>query len=369
MISVSILRGFLYKEFKQSLRDPRMKFILFVAPIIQLILFGIAISTDVKNVHLWAEPDSKDYVLQHIYQHSIVSKWFLPATDSRNVDPFEFLRGGKVGVALIPPPGGLTRAIGRKAADLQVLIDATNVIQAQSVELYIKNITASVAAQDLKIQPPKNPVDFVIRVLFNPSLKTDYFMVPGVMCILMCVVSVILTSMSITREKEEGTFEALISAPILSTEIILGKTVPYVVIAMGDLPLILFAAIGLFDLPMRGSLLVLVLASFVFVCSTVAIGTLISTFAKNQQQSMLGGMLFLFPAIMLSGLMFPLENMPLVIKWLSYLDPLSHFLVLLRNIMLKGGEIHFIMFHISVLALMAMFFVCISFKRFRTTLQ
>lgn len=369
MISIKLLRGFFLKEFKQALRDPRMKFILFIAPIIQLVLFGIAISTDVKNIRLWAEPTSNDYVLQHIYEHSIASQWFLPATDNHNIEPFELLRGGKIDAALISPPGGLTKALERGTADLQLLIDATNVIQAQSVELYIKNITTGVVTQDLKLQPQDQPIAFAVRVLFNPTLQTSYFMVPGVMCMLMCVVSVVLTSTSITREKERGTFEMLISAPISATAVILGKTIPYVIIALCDVPLILSAAVFLFGVPMRGSLLILMLASLAFVCSTVAIGTLISTFSKNQQQSMLGGFLFLFPANMFSGLMFPLENMPLVMKWLSYIDPLSHFLALLRNIMLKGGESHFIAFHIGILILMATGFVYISFKRFRTTLQ
>jgi len=369
MISLPLLRGFFRKEFKQAVRDPRMKFVLFIAPIIQLILFGVAISADVKNIRLWAEPDSKDYVLRHIYEHSIASQWFLPAVDNRNIEPFELLRSGKIDAALISPPGGLNRALGRGTADLQLLIDATNVIQAQSVELYIKDITASVVAQDLKLQPQNPPINFSMRVLFNPYLQTAYFMVPGVMCMLMCIVSVVLTSMSITREKERGTFEMLISAPISATEVILGKTIPYVIISMCDMPLILAAAVFLFGVPLRGSLLILMLASLAFVCSTVAIGTLISTFAKNQQQAMLGGFLFLFPANMFSGLMFPLENMPMVMKWLSYLDPLSHYLALLRNIMLKGNEIHFIAFHIGVLILMAIGFVYISFKRFRTTLQ
>jgi len=369
MISISLLRGFLAKEFKQALRDSRMKFILFVAPLIQLVLFGVAISTDVKNIRLWTKFDSKDYVLRHVYERSIESKWFVSALDIDTVEPYNLLRAKKIDTAMVPPPGGFTRALGRGTADLQLLIDATNVIQAQSIELYMKNIIKSTVQQDLRIEPLPSPINFVTRVLFNPTLETPYFMIPGVICLLMCVVSVVLTSTSITREKERGTFEMLISAPISSTEIILGKTLPYVIIAMGNVPFILFAAVTLFDVPMRGSLLVLLLAALAFVCSMVAIGTLISTFAKNQQQSMLGGLLFIFPAILLSGLMFPIENMPMFMRVISYLDPLSHFLMLLRNIMLKGGEIHFVLFHVGVLILMAMVFIYISFKRFHTTLQ
>jgi ABC-2 type transport system permease protein len=363
------LGGFLRKEFKQALRDPRMRMLLFVAPIIQLTLFGIALSNDVKNIRLWTQPDSRDTVLQHVYERAVESKWFLPGVGDRSADPFELLRAGKIDVALIPPPGGLTRAIERGDADLQLLVNATNVIQAQSVEGYLKNIVNRVIQDDLKIKPPDLPVQFDVRVLYNPTLETSYFMVPGVMCILLCMTSLILTSMSITREKELGTFEMLISAPVSASEVIYGKTIPYVVLGMATVPLILAVAVFGFGVPMRGSLLVLLIASFAFVCTAVAIGTLISTFARNQQQSMLGGFLFLFPAILLSGLMFPLENMPTIMKWVSYADPLAHFLSLLRNILLKGGEPGFITLHVAVLVVMAVVSVLVSFRRFHTTLQ
>ncbi len=363
------LRGFLRKEFKQALRDPRMRMLLFVAPIIQLTLFGIALSNDVKNIRLWAQPDSRDTVLQHVYEHAVASKWFLSGVGDRNADPFELLRAGKIDAALIPPPGGLTRALGRGNADLQLLVNATNVIQAQSIEGYVKNIVNHVVEDDLKVEPPELPVRFDVRVLYNPTLETSYFMVPGVMCILLCMTSLILTSMSITREKELGTFEMLISAPVSVSEVVYGKTIPYVVLGMATVPLILAVAVFGFGVPMRGSLFVLLLASFAFVCTAVAIGTLISTFARNQQQSMLGGFLFLFPAILLSGLMFPLENMPLIMKLVSYVDPLSHFLALLRNILLKGGEPGFVALHVAVLVVMAVVSVLVSFKRFHTTLQ
>lgn len=373
MISMSLLRGFLRKEFLQALNDPRMKFILFLSPVMQLILFGIALSTNVKNIRLWTEPAPEDYFMQHIYQHSIASGWFVPSKYGRVVEPFNLLRSGKVDAALISPPGGLTKAVGRHEANFQFLIDATNVIQAQSVEAYMKNISNSVITKDTKLLsgklPEGLPIAFSVRVLFNPSLQTSYFMIPGVMSMIICIVAVILTNTSITREKEGGTFEMLISAPISSVDVILGKTLPYVIISICDVPLILFAAIFLFGVPMRGSVIILLLASIAFVCSVVAIGTLISTFSKNQQQSMLGGLLFIFPANMFSGLMFPLENMPFVMKCLAYIDPLSHFVSILRSIMLKGNDFRFIAYHTAVLVLMAIIFITISFKRFRTTLQ
>ena len=363
------LAGFLGKELKQALRDPRMRILLFLAPIVQLILFGVAISNDVKNIRLWVQFDSSDTVLQHVYERALASRWFLPADADRNSDPFELLRAGKIDAAVIPPPGGLTRAIARGDADLQLLVNATNVLQAQSIDSYLRNIVTRVVAEDLQREPPEPPIRFDTRVLYNATLETSYFMVPGVMAMLIIINTMILTSMSISREKELGTFEMLISAPVTASEVVFGKTIPYVVLGMGTVPLILGVAVIGFHVPMRGSLVMLAIASLAFVCTSVAIGALISTFAQNQQQSMMGGFLFLFPAILLSGLFFPIENMPLAMKWLAYADPVTHFLALLRNIMLKGGELDFALQRIGILTLMALVSGYISFKRFHTTLQ
>ncbi|BAU48338.1 ABC transporter permease [Sulfurifustis variabilis] len=365
----STLGGFIRKELKQALREPRMRLLLFLMPVVQLTLFGVALSNEVKNVRLWAPIEANDTVLRHVYDRAVASGWFLPAEADRNADPIELLRAGRIDAALVPPPGGLTRELGRGTANLQLLLDATNVLEAQSIEGYVRNIVARVVHEDLEVEPPESPIRFDTRVLYNPTLETAYFMVPGVMAMLMIVTSLVLTSMSITREKELGTFEMLISAPVTASEVILGKTVPYVVLGMATFPLILGVAVFGFGVPVRGSLPVLGFAALVFVCTAVAIGTLISTFAQNQQQSMLGAFLFLFPAILLSGLMFPVENMPEAMKWMSYVNPVTHFLALLRNILLKGGELVFVAERIGVLLLMAVVSVYVSFKRFHTTLQ
>jgi ABC-2 type transport system permease protein len=366
---MSTLAGFLSKELKQALRDPRMRILLFLAPIVQLVLFGVAISNDVKNIRLWVQFDSSDTVLQHVYERALASRWFLPAGADRNSDPFELLRAGKVDAAVIPPPGGLTRAIERGDADLQILVNATNVLQAQSIDSYLRNIITRVVAEDRQREPPEPPIRYDTRVLYNATLETSYFMVPGVMAMLMIINTMILTSMSISREKEMGTFEMLISAPVTVSEVVFGKTIPYAVLGMASFPLILGVAMIGFHVPMRGSLVMLTIASLAFVFTAVAIGTLISTFAQNQQQSMMGGFLFLFPAVLLSGLFFPIENMPLAMKWMAYVDPVTHYLALLRNIMLKGGELDFALQRIGILTLMALVSGYISFKRFHTTLQ
>lgn len=363
------LRAFLRKEFRQALRDTRMRLLLFVAPMIQLTLFGLAISTDVKNVDLWAQPDANDWVLAHIYERSVQGEWFRPAPGDHATNPFERLRAGEADAALVAPPGGVTRALQRGTADLQLLVDATNVLEAQAVEYYVRSIATRVVEDDLHAQRPESPIRFDVRVLFNPTLETAYFMVPGVMVMLLSITTIILTSMSLTREKEAGTFEMLIAAPVRPVEVILGKTIPYLALGLAQVPLILGVAVLGFGVPMRGSLTVVLLASLAFVCSTVAIGTLISTLASNQQQSTMAGFMFLFPAVLLSGLMFPIENMPEVMKWVAYLDPLMYFLALLRNIMLKGGDPGLVTGHALILVAMAAVLIVVSFRRFRTTLQ
>lgn len=361
------LLGFIKKEFKQALRDPRMRAMLFVAPVMQMTLFGVAISTDVKNLRLAVQMAPNDKAMGQIYDHAMNSGWFIPAK-AHEIDPFQMIQKDEADAVLVAPRGGLTQAIQRGRGEVQLLVNASNVIRAQSVENYMKGIVASVIPSYLRQEVPKPPIEFDVRILYNPTMRTAVFMVPGVMSLLICLITVLLTSMSISREKEIGTFEMLISAPVTPVEIILGKTIPYVLLGVCNIPLILIVAVFVFGVPMQGSLLVLGLSAVVFVCTTVAIGTLISTVTRTQQQSMMGGFLFMFPAIQLSGLMFPLENMPPAMKVLAYLNPITYFLQLLRNIMLKGGSWQVVATHVTALSAMAIAIIFISFKRFRTTL-
>ena len=362
------LIGFIRKELTQTLRDPRMRVMLFVMPMIQLTLFGVAISNEVKNIRLAVLFDSNDTVLRHVYERALAGRWFIPAKGREN-DPFKMIQAGEADAVLVPPPGGFTRALGREEAPLQLLVNATNVVQAQSVEGYLNSIIQQTIRDDLHTTPPPSPIQMDVRVLFNPDLETSVFMVPGTMCMLMIITTLVMTNVAIVREKEMGTFEMLISAPVSSSEVIYGKTIPYVLLGMSNFPLILAVAVFIFRVPMRGSLLVLFAATFVFVCTAVAIGTLISTYCSNQQQASLAGFLFLFPMIMFSGLMFPLENMPTALQWLSEFDPMAHFMGLLRNIMLKGGEPRYAVIHITALAVIALVSILTSFARFKTTLQ
>jgi ABC-2 type transport system permease protein len=362
------LMGFIKKELIQSLRDPRMKFLLFVLPLVQMTLFGVSISNEVKNIRLAANFDNRDYILRDIYERAIEGKWFIPAKSSGELDPFKLIQGGEADAVLIPPPGGFTKAVGRGSAPLQLLVNATNVLEGQAVESYIASIANEVVKGHLKNPARISPVKFEMRVLYNPSLDTSIFMVPGVICMLMMMTTMNLAMAAFVREKELGTFETLISAPVSRYELIFGKTIPYIILGMVNYPILLSIAFFVFKVPLRGSFLALTISSFVFVCTSVSIGTLFSTFLKNQQQANLGSFLFLFPAIMFSGLMFPLENMPTIFQWIAYTDPLAHYLGLLRNIMLKGGGLKYVFIHTSVLMGMTVICTFLSFKRLRTNL-
>ncbi|MCB4756551.1 MAG: ABC transporter permease [Elusimicrobia bacterium] len=360
--------GFVKKELIQAVRDIRMRILLFVMPVVQLTIFGLALSTEVRNIRLGAFFLPHDILARRIMEHSLSSRWFLPARGPFQ-DPIEAIRSGRAEAILIAPPEGLTAAVERGRGRLQILIDATNAVRARSIENYLQTIINQ-TLQGLSKRPAAAPLlTFDVRVLYNPSMKTSIFLVPGVMVMILCLLTIILTSMAMAREKELGTFETLISAPVRNWEILLGKTLPYFLLGMADVPLIMGAGMILFGVPMRGELWELFLSAALFIATTVSVGILISTIAKNQQQAMMGGFMFLFPAMLLSGIMFPLENMPELFRWVTYANPLKYFVESLRNIMLKGGDPMVVWRNIGAMGLLAGFSIWASFKRFTQTLN
>jgi ABC-2 type transport system permease protein len=354
------LRGFLKKEFIQTLRDKRMRVVLFVAPVVQLTIFGVALSNEVRRVRLAASFSTNDTAVQTILNKSFASGWFIPATVEGS-DPYRWLESNEAEVVLVAPPGGLLKAVGRGEGALQVLVDSRNVIRAQAIENYLKAIVP--ASVPVEFPPMLGGLQFDVRVLYNPTLLTSVYMVPGVMCMLVCLVTILLTSMALAKERETGTLETLIAAPLKPWELLAGKTVPFVVLGFLEIPLILGTGILLFQVPARGSIPLLLFAGAIFVCATVSLGVLIALLGKSQQQAMLGGLLFLLPAVLLSGLLFPLENVPWALRWLGDINPLAHFISLIRNLLLKGGNFHFYLQHL--LALTGLAAVCIGLAYFR----
>lgn len=361
--------GFFKKELVQTLRDPRMRIMLFVMPIIQMTIFGVAISTETRNIKLAAQYQPNDTLTRRVVERCYSSKWFIPAKGIQGTDPFRWIQSGQADAVLVAPEKGVTRAVGRGKASLQLLIDSSNITKAEAIESYTQATLSQVLGEAYP-QTKQNPrVRFVVRYLYNPEMVTSVFMVPSVLCMILLMVTLILSSSSMAREKEMGTLETLLSSPATTTEIMLGKTLPYVALGMIEFPLVIAVAVYGFGVPMRGSFLVLMLCALIFMCNAVALGILLSTFVKNLQQSSMAGFLFIFPAIQLSGVLYPVENMPWLLKYCAYFDPIMYFVNLLRNIMLKGGDFQVVAFNAGALVVMAIFAIGIASKRFHQTLN
>jgi ABC-2 type transport system permease protein len=362
-----VVWGFIRKEFAQTLRDPIMRVFIFVAPLIQLSVFGLAINTDFRNLNLAVIASPADAAARELSERIFATGWF-NRIEARSAEPLAVLQNGSADAVLVVPVGGIDRAVARGNASLQLLVDAQNAVKARTLDAYIQSIAAQFVI-DRYGAPAAGPVAFATRVLYNPALETSFFMIPGIMALIMCLVTIMLTSMSLAREKELGTFESIIASPLSVREILLGKTVPFIIIGLMDAAFIMTVGTLLFAVPFRGSFPLLVLAALIFVCATVSIGTLISTVARNQQQAMMGTLLFLFPAMLMSGLFFPIENMPLAIRWIAYIDPFTYFINLIRNLMLKGTIPARYWPNLGVLTLMTVTTVLIAARRFRQTLN
>ena len=361
--------GFFRKELVQTLRDPRMRIMLFVMPVIQMTLFGVAISTETRNIKLAAVYGPNDYLMARVVQRCYSSQWYVPAKGLAGTDPFKWVQSGQADAVLVAPEKGLTHGVGAGGASLQLLVDASNITKAQAVESYTQAILNQVMGEAYPQVHPNPPVHFAVRYLYNPELKTAVFMVPSVLCMILLMVTFILTSSSIAREKEAGTMETLLSSPATTTEILLGKSLPYVLLGMADFPLVIAVAVFGFGVPMRGSLWLLMLCAFIFMCNTVALGILFSTFVKDLQQSSMGGFLFIFPAIQLSGVLYPVENMPWLLKYCAYLDPIMYFVNLMRSIMLKGDDFQVVAVNAGALLVMGVLAIWVASRRFHQTLN
>lgn len=382
---LALVWAFVKKELVQVLRDPKMKFILFVTPVVQMTLFGLALNSEMTNIRLYARPMMNDPLLNDIHRDAVASGWFL-RDDGREAmvgEDVSAFRSGKVETALYAPAGGLTKAFEKNEGTVQAVIDGSNLIRARSIANYWGNIisravaarlgksdTAEFAAeaQSKPSDVARTPIAFAVRILYNPEMVSAYNLVPGVLCMLMCIITIMLTSMSIAKEKEIGTFETLISAPVPVSVILLGKTIPYIIIGCVNLPLVFFVAVAGFGVPMRGSYFWLGLATLFFLITTVSIGTLISTISRNQQQAMMGSFIFLLPAILLSGILYPIDSMPPVLKLVAALDPLMYYITLLRNIMLKGGDVGVVLINTGALFLISLVSVAIAFRSFKLKL-
>jgi len=338
------LRRLVWKEFLELRQNPRLFGLVIVAPIIQLTMLGYAATTDVKEVPVVVADGDRSPASRNLIARFAASPNFAvidTVTTVREVDPF--LQRGDAWIALGIPQGYGAALAQREPVALQVVADgsdsnSTTVALGYATALvgeYAAALAADAAGGATAGAAPG--IDMRIRVWFNPQLESRFFMIPGVLALLLLLVTANLAAMAVVREKELGTLEQLNVTPLRRWELIVGKLLPYGVIAFVDVLLVTAVAVLWFEVPFRGSFTLLLATSMIYVLCTLGLGLLISTISDTQQQAMMTAtFFFLTPMIYLSGFIFPIENMPRVIQYATYLIPLRYFLVIVRGIFLKG---------------------------------
>jgi ABC-2 type transport system permease protein len=334
----------LIKEFLQGLRDPKMKGVIFIAPIIQLLLFGYAVSTDVKQVATAVYDLDQTQESRDLLSRFFASGYFQPKKHVTHISQIrDLLDHGKVSTAIQINRGFASALSSHQKVPIQMIVDGTDSntatvtisYAAQIVRDYNRNL--ELEAIGLPTGAPLNRgVDLESRVWFNINLESRMFYLPGVIALIGMLITLMLTSMAIVREREIGTMEQLIVTPLRPVELILGKLLPFALIALFDMTLITTVAAFWFEVPIKGSLPLLFASMVLFLLPSLGIGLFISTISTTQQQAMMTTFFFFFPANLLSGFAFPIENMPEIVQWFTYLNPLRYFLVIIRGIFLKG---------------------------------
>lgn len=373
------VRHMLIKEFIQIFRDPRMKAVIFLMPMIQLMVFGYAVTTDVKNVKTAVYDLDNSMTSRELVARFAETDYFDVAFYAKNPQHVrEMIDQGHVRAVLQINKGFENNVRAGKTAAVQMIIDGTDSNTAGIVLDYSAKISGRFSQEILndrliRIRGAEGEMPFTVnletRAWFNENLESRNFYVPGVIAIIVMLITLMLTGMAVVREKEIGTMEQIMVTPITPAEFILGKTIPFALIGFIDVILITVLGVYWFDVPIRGSIILLFAATALYLMTTLGVGLLISTVSQTQQQAMMSTFFFYFPAVLLSGFMFPIANMPLVIQWLTYLNPLRYFLIIVRGIFLKGVGPEVLWPQMAALAVMGLLVLWVASKRFKKTLS
>ncbi len=377
------LRHLLRKEFIQVFRDKRLRVYIFLPPMIQLIIFGYAANLDVHHIKTAVldqarSPDSR--ALIQTFQRS--GYFDLTAYLSRPDDLHSLFDRGRITLAVSIPAEFSARLNSGRSVPVQIILDGTDSQAAQVAASYATRLILRFGQEKLhhrlavmkgflerdtgqKIERLMRGVEVASRVWYNPNLTSRNFFVPGIVALILTIMILSLTSMSIVREREMGTLEQLLVTPITPGEFILGKTIPFGLIGLAQVSLVLLVGVLWFKVPFAGSVIFFYLASSLYLITSLGLGLLISTVSRTQQQAMTTTFLFLFPAILFSGFMFPIANMPRLIQWITYLNPLRYFITIMRDIFLKGSPWFELAFPLAALGLMGPLILILAASRVR----
>lgn len=367
--------SFVRKEFYHIFRDVRTMMILLAMPIVLIILFGYAITTEIKRVPIAIFDQSRDELTLKMTDRLKASEYFeLYASVDSYEEARSLFRQGKAHVVIVFPP----QYASTPDAQVQVLADATDPNEATQLTAYCSAIIAEqLQAEAIRNQPSvaiaRSPsgkgITPVVHLLYNPQMKGAYNFVPGVMGLILILICAMMTSIGIVKEKEMGTMEVLLVSPLKPVYIILAKAVPYLLLSMVNIATILLLSYFLLGVPINGSLALLLAISVLYAIVSLCLGLLISTIADTQQAAMLiSGIALMLPIMLLSGMMFPIENMPAILRWLSNIVPAKWYIMAVKDVMIKGLPALSILREIGILLLMGIVLVALSVKRFKIRL-
>jgi len=365
-------RGFVTKEFKQIYRDKRTLVVLFGMPVIMMVLFGFAIRNEIDGAQIGILDLSKDEVTRTITQKLEASKSFQVRVYLENYDEVEGLfRQGDIKEIVVFEPGFQEKLVRKNVANIQIITDATDPNLANLVQSYTSNVVRDyVQILNREAQVQQAGIQPQVRMMYNPELRSVNLFVPGLIAVILMLVSALMTSISITREKEMGNMEILLVSPLKPYHIIIGKVLPYMVLSVVNVITILVLAEFVFHVPFEGSYLFFFLESGLFIMTALALGVFISSASNNQQTAMMVSLAgLLLPTVLLSGFIFPVASMPLPLQWISHIIPAKWFLIIVRDIMLKGSDLMLVWKETLVLLVMTLGFIGLSLKKFKVRLQ
>ena len=376
---MKIILNIIKKEFSQFKRDPKMFGIVLVAPVLQLLFLGYAATMDVNNVHILFLDYAKTETSRNFIERFESSGFF---SIDYYADSYEELTDqinkANVLVGFVIPKDFSKNINRNETVKLQAIFDGSDGNKASIAAGYISKIISEYsqniimdyrAKKGIKILPA-GQISAEVRTWYNPYLKTRYFMVPAIVGLLLSIITLILTSLAVVKEKEIGTLEQIIVTPIKPFQLIIGKLVPFTILGFISVVLVITMMNILFSIPVRGSIIFLFTASFFYILSTLGLGLFVSTISKTQQQAMMIAIFgIMMPMVYLSGFAFPIENMPKILQYISYFIPLKYFLTILRGVVLKGIGIVDLWQETTILFFMGIFILVFSSFRFRKKLD
>ncbi len=381
------IRNIVRKEFRQAFRDARMRSMLILPPLIQLLIFGYAVNLDVDSARIaWMDQDRSPESRELLSQFQGSGRFLIAAEPRSEAEMQRLLDRGTVDGVIRVLPGFAADIERGRTTGVQVLLDGTNSNTASIVSGYAGQAIARYSNQVMAERQREKAVALTVssggpihsavpqitartRVWFNPDLRSRNYFVPGVVVNIMTLVTLSLTATAIVREKEIGTMEQLLVTPIRPAELILGKTLPFVLVGLWDMLLVVAVSLLIFHVPFAGSFWLLLFAAFLFLLTSLGAGLFISTVSNTQQQAMLATFLFFQPFFMLSGFSFPIRNMPEVVQWLTFLNPVRYFMEIVRGIFLRGSGIDTLWPELLAMAVFGVTILWASVGRFHRTLE